>query len=90
MERLAPPGRAAGQSAAGAAAAYRWALGRTARAPVTSAHAHGVPDLELLTAEVDAAIVQLGDPTLPVDLRDFTLGVHDALGWVCGYNDQQP
>ncbi|WP_329466778.1 hypothetical protein [Streptomyces sp. NBC_01431] len=78
-----------GQFAMGAAAAYRWALGRTARSPVTGTQARGLPDLRLLTAEVDAAAVQLDDPTLPPGARDFTLGAHEALAWLCGYSERR-
>ncbi|MGW0367243.1 hypothetical protein [Streptomyces sp. NPDC002990] len=90
LKNLASPPQGPEQFTVGAALAYQWALGRRARAPVTSADGRGVPDLPLLTAEVDAAVVQLDDPTTPADLRDFTRGVHDALGWVCGYSDQRP
>ncbi|MEU9101967.1 hypothetical protein [Streptomyces sp. NPDC048361] len=78
------------QFALGVAAAYNWATGRAPRAPVTgSAARHRVPDLRLLTAEVDAAVVQLEDPTAQRGARDFTRGVHDGLAWVCGYSDQR-
>jgi hypothetical protein len=72
----------------GAAAAYEWALGHAERSPVTGAGADGVPGLRLLTAEVDAAVVQLEDPTMQAGRRDYVRGVHDALAWVCGYSDQ--
>ncbi|MFE9534406.1 hypothetical protein [Streptomyces sp. NPDC006691] len=76
------------QFALGVAAAYRWAMGRVDRAPVTGMSARRPPpDLRLLTAEVDAAVVQLDDPTTQGGVRDFTRGVHDALTWVCGYSE---
>lgn len=71
----------------GAAAAYEWAMGHAERSPVTGAGADGIPGLRLLTAEVDAAVVQLDDPTLRAGKRDYVRGVHDALAWVCGYSD---
>ncbi len=49
-----------------------------------------VPDLYTLTAEVDAATVRLDDPASPADLRDYVLGAHDALAWLCGHTDQRP
>ncbi|WP_223279622.1 hypothetical protein [Streptomyces sp. SDr-06] len=77
------------QYALGVAAAYRWAMGRAAQAPVTGTAPRHQPDLRLLTAEVDAAVVQLDDVTTPASVRGFTRGVHDALSWVCGYSDQR-
>jgi hypothetical protein len=74
----------------GALAVYRWALGRERTAPVTGATTPGRPDLALLTAEADAAIVLLDDfarRTLPVD---YTQGVREALAWVCGQADGRP
>lgn len=82
--------KSAPRFSAGAAAAYEWAMGQTVRSPVTGAEVHGIPDLGLLTAEVDAAVIQLEDPTTPVGNRDYTRGAHDALAWVCGYSDQLP
>lgn len=87
LKYLTARSEAPAQYALGAAAAYRWAMGRAARAPVTGTDARRVPDLRLLTAEVDAAVVQLEDPTTEAGVRDFTRGVHDALAWVCGYSD---
>ncbi len=49
-----------------------------------------MPDLYTLTAEVDAATVRLDDPASPADLRDYVLGAHDALAWLCGHTDQRP
>ncbi|MEU7106319.1 hypothetical protein ACFQ2B_02465 [Streptomyces stramineus] len=73
---------------AGASAAYRWAAGRAHSSPVTGASAPGKPDLHLLTAEVDAAVVQLDDRTGQDSNREYVRGAHDALAWVCGYSDQ--
>ncbi|WP_406503774.1 hypothetical protein [Streptomyces sp. NBC_00212] len=87
LKYLTVRSEAPAQFALGAAAAYRWAMGRAARAPVTGTDARRVPDLRLLTAEMDAAVVQLEDPTTEAGVRDFTRGVHDALAWVCGYSD---
>ncbi|MFV0131427.1 hypothetical protein ACLGI4_27580 [Streptomyces sp. HMX112] len=76
------------QFRAGASAAYEWATGHAERAPVTAAGAAGVPGLPLLTAEVDAVVVQLEDRTVSPGTRDYLSGVHDALAWICGYSDQ--
>ncbi|MGW7056007.1 hypothetical protein [Streptomyces sp. NPDC054887] len=77
------------QFSAGAAAAYTWALGRTGRSPITgTAEARGVPGLPLLTAEVDASVVQLDDATTQGEARDYISGAHDALAWICGYSDR--
>lgn len=76
------------QFSAGEAAAFEWATGRTDRSPVTGAHAQAIPDLQLLTAEVDAAVVHLEDPTTASGNRDYMHGVHDALAWLCGHSDQ--
>lgn len=52
------------QYASGASAAYRWALGCAEHSPVTGAgDAEGAPALPALTAEVDASVVQMEDPT---------------------------
>ncbi|MET9365955.1 hypothetical protein ABZX93_34335 [Streptomyces sp. NPDC006632] len=90
LKYLTARSEAPAQFALGVAAAYNWATGRAPRAPVTGTAArHRVPDLPLLTAEVDAAVVQLEDPTAQSGARDFTRGVHDGLAWVCGYSDQR-
>ncbi|MGW7090193.1 hypothetical protein ACWGH2_42825 [Streptomyces sp. NPDC054871] len=61
---------ASSQFSSGVSAAYRWALGRADRSPVTGAGcAGGVPDLQALTAEVDAAVVQTEDLTRSPGLR---------------------
>ncbi|MBG0855824.1 hypothetical protein I2W78_29270 [Streptomyces spinoverrucosus] len=72
------------QFSAGEAVALQWALGRTARAPVTGVGGGDVPDLQLLTAEVDATVVRLEDPTNPAGNREYFQGVYGALAWVCG------
>ncbi|MBV7699723.1 hypothetical protein [Streptomyces sp. TRM70350] len=72
------------QFSAGEAVALQWALGRTARSPVTGVGARDVPDLQLLTAEVDATVVRLEDPTAPAGNRDYFRGVYGALAWICG------
>lgn len=76
--------------ASGALDALRWALARGGSAPVTGARGGLVPDLYALTAEVDAAAVQLDDPVCPVDARAYALGAHEALAWLCGHTDQRP
>jgi hypothetical protein len=78
------------QFSRGALSGYVWALGHATAAPVTGADSHGAPDMLLLTAEVDAALVQLSDQSLRTVPRDYVHGVHDALAWVCGYSDEQP
>ncbi|MGX1508219.1 UNVERIFIED_CONTAM: hypothetical protein RKD43_006844 [Streptomyces graminofaciens] len=82
--REAPPGYRDGVSAG-----YRWALGRDARPPVTGAGADGVPDMELLTAEIDAAVVREDEAVNDPDTRDYVRGVHSALAWICGYSDRR-
>lgn len=74
----------------GAMAGYMWALGLGSSAPVTGARIAGAPDLAELTAEVDAAMVQLEDQAMRTVPRDYTQGVHDALAWVCGHTDSRP
>jgi hypothetical protein len=78
------------QFSRGALSGYVWALGRAAAAPVTGADSGGTPDLQLLSAEVDATLVQLADQSPRMVPRDYMTGVHDALAWVCGYSDEQP
>ncbi|MFG3657093.1 hypothetical protein [Streptomyces sp. NPDC047706] len=72
------------QFSAGEAVALEWALGRTDRSPITGVGARDIPDLQLLTAEVDATVVRLEDPTAPAGNRDYFRGVYDALAWICG------
>ncbi|MGW0549033.1 hypothetical protein [Streptomyces altiplanensis] len=93
QEQLEAAGAERGRSpfSSGASEAYRWALGRAERSPVTGAGGEeGVPDLYKLTAEVDAAVVQMDEPVSRPGPRDHTRGVHDALAWVCGYRDEAP
>ncbi|MEU1626786.1 hypothetical protein ABZ746_15975 [Streptomyces sp. NPDC020096] len=73
----------------GVLAAYQWAMGRGADAPLTGARGVGVPDLEQLTSEIDTAVVQLEDVTQHTGTRDFAQGVHDALAWVCGLSEDE-
>ncbi|MFF8278874.1 hypothetical protein ACF05T_22585 [Streptomyces lateritius] len=61
---------------------------RTERSPITGADAGGTPNLPLLTAEVDAALVQLGDPAIPEGSREYVRGAHEALAWICGQRDE--
>jgi hypothetical protein len=74
----------------GALTGYLWALGRGTAAPVTGSGIPGAPTLAGLTEEVDASMAQLADQTQRTVPRDFLQGVHDALAWVCGYNDDRP
>ncbi|MFF8830961.1 hypothetical protein [Streptomyces sp. NPDC015131] len=77
--------------ALGAVAAYEWTLGRSAEGPVTgAAGTGGVPSSHALTAELDAAVVQLGDVTETPERTAHVRGVHDVLAWVCGLVDAQP
>ncbi|MFD0035366.1 hypothetical protein ACWGDS_44635 [Streptomyces sp. NPDC055059] len=78
------------QFSSGASAAYRWALGCADRSPVTGAGEGEGPDLQALTAEVDAAVVQMEDPAGQPGPRDYSRGAHDALAWVCGHSDNAP
>lgn len=78
------------QLSRGALTGYLWALGRGNPAPITGAPTEGAPDLPQLTAEVDAAAVQLADAAQRTTPRDFTQGVHDALAWICGHSDMRP
>ncbi|MER6516913.1 hypothetical protein ABT246_08580 [Streptomyces sp. NPDC001553] len=78
------------QLSRGALTGYQWALGRGDGAPVTGAVARSTPDMDLLTAEVDAATVQLEAGPLRTLPRDYTQGVHDALAWVCGHTEVSP
>ncbi|MCS0636783.1 hypothetical protein NX801_14160 [Streptomyces sp. LP05-1] len=84
------PGRPAHFSA-GALEAYGWALGRSPKAPVTGAVClDGTPSSQLLTAELDAAVVRLDDPTEAVGPRAEAAGAHDALAWLCGLIEERP
>lgn len=74
----------------GALSGYRWALGRADSAPVTGAPGGGTPALDVLTAEVDAALVQLEDLTREPAALAYTQGVQEALAWVCGQRDDRP
>lgn len=74
----------------GALSGYRWALGHIDAAPVTGAPGAGSPGLEVLTAEVDAAHVQLEGITRDTTALAYTRGVHEALAWVCGHRDDRP
>ncbi|MCP3820145.1 hypothetical protein NLX86_19190 [Streptomyces sp. A3M-1-3] len=78
------------QLSRGVLTGYLWALGRGEDAPITGARIEGPPDIPQLTAEVDAATVQLEDTTQRTVPRDFIRGVHDALAWVCGHSDDRP
>ncbi|MFF4648583.1 hypothetical protein [Streptomyces sp. NPDC001380] len=71
-------------------AAYLWALGLGAPAPVTGARGDGAPGAEALAAELDAAASQLEDPAHRSVPRDYVRGVHDALAWVCGRSERRP
>ncbi|MFF8606781.1 hypothetical protein ACF06X_12650 [Streptomyces sp. NPDC015346] len=88
LNRVATRARETPQFRAGVAAAYQWALSRTERSPITGADAGGTPDLPILTAEVDAALVQLGDPAIPDGNQEYVRGAHDALAWLCGQSDR--
>ncbi|GGS95188.1 hypothetical protein [Streptomyces chromofuscus] len=76
------------QFSAGEAVALEWALGRAPRSPITGVGARGAPDLQLLTAEADATVVRLEDPTTPAGNRDYFQGVYGALAWLCGLRGQ--
>ncbi|MBT2493772.1 hypothetical protein J7E96_35825 [Streptomyces sp. ISL-96] len=78
------------QYARGALAGYLWALGRGEPAPITAQATDGAPELKVMTAETDAATVQMEDSTQRTVPRDYIHGVHDALAWVCGHTDNKP
>ncbi|MEV6792029.1 hypothetical protein AB0M87_08545 [Streptomyces sp. NPDC051320] len=78
------------QLARGLLTGYRWALGHSAVAPVTGGATNGPPGLGQLTAEVDAATVQLEGAAQRGVSQDHTQGVYDALAWVCGQLEQRP
>ncbi|QMU77058.1 hypothetical protein GXW83_16445 [Streptacidiphilus sp. PB12-B1b] len=67
-----------------------WALGRAESAPITGARGAREPGMGAITAEVDAATVQLENQTLRTVARDYVQGAHDALVWICGYSNDQP
>ncbi|CCB71637.1 protein of unknown function (plasmid) [Streptantibioticus cattleyicolor NRRL 8057 = DSM 46488] len=74
----------------GALAAYRWALGAGGSGPITGTPGAAPPDVERLTAEVDASVVQTEDRTQSAAGHAFAEGVHDVLTWVCGLRDGAP
>lgn len=74
----------------GLLAGYGWALGLSGRSPVTGRASTGAPDVGLLTAEVDAATVQLESAAQDGVPQDHVQGVFDALAWICGQLDQRP
>lgn len=78
------------QFSRGALAGYLWALGRGGPAPITAQAGDEAPALEDLTAEVEAATVQMEDSTQRTVPRDYIHGVREALAWVCGLADQHP
>jgi hypothetical protein len=88
LDRVETRAQETPQFCAGAAAAYQWAMSRTERSPITGADAGGTPDLPTLIAEVDAALVQLGDPAVPEGSHEYVRGAHQALAWICGQRDQ--
>lgn len=89
LEHAAAP-QGGGAYRNGALTGYRWALGRADSAPVTGAPGGGTPGLEVMTAEVDAALVQLEDLTRDTAGLAYTQGVQEALAWVCGHRDDRP
>ncbi|MFC1413519.1 hypothetical protein ACEZCY_29765 [Streptacidiphilus sp. N1-12] len=74
----------------GALTGYVWALGHADAAPITGLREKGVPSTQGITAEVDATLVQLASQPLRTVPRDYVQGVHDALAWVCGFQDEPP
>lgn len=74
----------------GVLSGHLWALGRSDTAPITGAHGLGPPSMAHLTAEVDAATVQLQDQSLRTVARDYVQGAHDTLVWICGYSNDGP
>ncbi len=74
----------------GAADVLRWALGAAPAAPVTAAVAQGVPSLQLLAAELDAALVELEACLQRGTPEHYTRGVLDTLAWLSGQRDDRP
>lgn len=74
----------------GAADVLSWALGFSPAAPVTAVAAHGVPSLQLLAAELDAALVELEACLQRGTPEHYTRGVLDTLGWLSGQRDDRP
>lgn len=83
LERATPFSR-------GAASGYQWALGQEDEGPVTGVHVEGPPGMDLLVAEVDAAVVRLEEQPPRSVPHDHIQGVHDALAWVCGQSEDRP
>ncbi|MFB7502048.1 hypothetical protein [Streptomyces broussonetiae] len=76
-------GADAPQFRAGEAVAYEWALGRAESSPATARGGRGVPDLVVLTAELDAVTAQLEEAK-----TDYLRGLRAALTWLCGYQSE--
>lgn len=74
----------------GAADVLRWALGLSPAAPVTAVTAHGAPSLQLLAAELDAALVELEACLQRGTPEHYTRGVLDTLAWLSGQRDDRP
>lgn len=74
----------------GAADVLRWALGSAPAAPVTAAPADGLPSLQMLAAELDAALVELEACLQRGTPEHYTRGVLDALAWLSGQRDDRP
>jgi hypothetical protein len=68
----------------------RWALGEAPAAPVTAAVADGLPSLQLLAAELDAALVELEACLQRGTPEHYTRGVLDTLAWLSGQRDDRP
>lgn len=76
--------------ARGCADVLRWALGEAPAAPVTAAVADGLPSLQLLAAELDAALVELEACLQRGTPEHYTRGVLDTLAWLSGQRDDRP
>lgn len=74
----------------GAADVLRWALGASPAAPVTAVTADGAPSLQLLAAELDAALVELEACLQRGTPEHYTRGVLDTLAWLSGQRDDRP
>lgn len=74
----------------GSADVLRWALGLSQAAPVTAVTAPGTPSLQLLAAELDAALVDLEACLQRGAPEQYTRGVLDTLAWLSGQRDDRP
>jgi hypothetical protein len=90
LQRRTPGGEASSPYARGAGDVLRWALGSSHAAPVTAVAVDGVPSLQLLAAELDAALVELEACLQRGTPEHYPRGVLDTLAWLSGQRDERP